>query len=110
MRSQSAARVPDVSDTAPGVLAEFLRRHPTPATRVMLVADDADDPITVTVPSEALKMFIEILDHSGAALYACQMAADMMDIKKEDLLPQVKDIITAMDFFDKSEGAQTIFI
>ena len=42
--------------------------------------------------------------------YGCQMAAEMKDIDKKDLLPQVKDKITAMDFFDKSEGAQTIFI
>ena len=53
---------------------------------------------------------IEILDDAGAEIYGCQMAAEMMDIDKKDLLPQVKDIITAMDFFDKSEGAQTIFI
>ena len=53
---------------------------------------------------------IEILDDAGAEICGYQMAAEMMDIEKEDVLPQVKDIITAMDFFDKSEGAQTIFI
>ena len=57
-----------------------------------------------------IRELIETLDDSGAELYACQMAADMMDIKKEDLLPQIKDIITAMDFIDLSEGAQTIFV
>ena len=57
-----------------------------------------------------VREMIEILDDAGAEIYGCQMAAEMMDIDKKDLLPQVKDIITAMDFFDKSEGAQTIFI
>jgi peroxiredoxin family protein len=38
------------------------------------------------------------------------MAMEMMEIAKEDLVPQVKDVITAMDFFEKAEGAQTIFI
>jgi len=57
-----------------------------------------------------VREMIEILDDAGAEIYGCQMAAEMMDIDKKDLLPQVKDIITAMDFFDKSVGAQTIFI
>ena len=57
-----------------------------------------------------VREMIEILDDAGAEIYGCQMAAEMMDIDKKDLLPQVRDIITAMDFFDKSEGAQTIFI
>ena len=57
-----------------------------------------------------VREMIEILDDAGAEIYGCQMAAEMMDIDKKDLLPQVREIITAMDFFDKSEGAQTIFI
>jgi peroxiredoxin family protein len=43
-------------------------------------------------------------------MYGCMMAMDMMDIKKEDLVPQIKDVITARDFFEKADGAQTIFI
>ena len=38
------------------------------------------------------------------------MACEMMDIKPADLVPQVKEVITAMDFIDKSEGAQVIFV
>ncbi len=60
------------------------------------------------IPS--VRELIEMLDDAGAELYGCQLALDMMDIKQEDLLPQVRDVISAMDFFDKSEGAQTIFI
>ena len=57
-----------------------------------------------------VRELIEMLDDAGAELYGCQMALDMMDIKEEDLLPQVREVISAMDFFDKAEGAQTIFI
>jgi peroxiredoxin family protein len=57
-----------------------------------------------------VRELIEMLDDAGAELYGCQLALDMMDIKEEDLLPQVRDVISAMDFFDKAEGAQTIFI
>jgi len=54
--------------------------------------------------------FLEILDDAGAELYGCQMAMEMFGMEKEDLVPQVRDVITAMDFFEKSEGAQTIFV
>ena len=91
--------VPEVSDRAPGILAEFLRRHPTPSTRVMLVADDVDDPTTVVVPSEALKMFIEILDHlkdgvgvsivpTNAEL-TTQQAADLLGVSRPYLIDKV---------------------
>lgn len=53
---------------------------------------------------------LQDLSDSGAHLYACRMAMDMFHLKKEDLVPQVEDVISAMDFFDKSAGAQIIFI
>jgi peroxiredoxin family protein len=53
---------------------------------------------------------LEILSDSGAHLYACQMAMDMFHRTKADLLPQVEEVITAMDFFEKAAGAQVIFI
>ena len=57
-----------------------------------------------------VRELIEILDDAGAELYGCQMAADMMGLSKDDLVPQVKDIISAMDFIDLTEGAQLLFI
>ena len=54
--------------------------------------------------------FLQMLDDAGAELYACQLAMDMFRVKREELVPQVKDVISAMDFFDKSQGAQIIFI
>jgi peroxiredoxin family protein len=57
-----------------------------------------------------VREMIEILDDSGAKLYACQMAMEMFKREKKDLVPQVTDVITAMDFFDVSAGAQVLFI
>lgn len=73
------------------------------ATHMMMKKIKAIDVPTV-------RELIETLSDSGAEIYACQMAMDMMDIKREDLLPQVQDVITAMEFFEKSVGAQVIFI
>ena len=53
---------------------------------------------------------LEILADSGAHLYACRMAMDMFKLTKEDLVPQVEDVITVVDFFDKAAGSQVIFI
>ena len=53
---------------------------------------------------------LDILDASGAEMYACQMAMEMFKLKREDLVPQVKGVLSAMDFFDKAAGSQVIFI
>jgi peroxiredoxin family protein len=53
---------------------------------------------------------LEILHDSGARLYGCKMAMDMFKRTRADLVPQVEDVITAMDFFEKAAGAQVIFI
>ena len=45
----------------------------------------------------------------GAELYACELAMKMFKRGREELVPQVKDVITAGDFYDLSEGAQIIF-
>ena len=61
----------------------------------------------LSLPS--VREMIEILDEAGAELYGCELAMQMFKRKKEDLLPQVKDVITAGDFYDLAEGAQIIF-
>lgn len=53
---------------------------------------------------------LQDLSDSGAHLYACRMAMDMFKRTKEDLVPQVEEVISAMDFYEKSAGAQIIFI
>ncbi len=57
-----------------------------------------------------VREMIEMLHESGAKIYACQMAMDMFKLKLEDLVPQVDGVLSAMDFYDKSAGAQIIFI
>jgi peroxiredoxin family protein len=57
-----------------------------------------------------VREMLETLEASGAELYGCHMAMEMMGLTKEDLVPQVHDVITAMDFFEKSEGAQIVFV
>ena len=52
---------------------------------------------------------LEILTDSGAELYACELAMKMFKRTKEDLVPQVIDVITAGDFYDLSENAQIVF-
>lgn len=52
---------------------------------------------------------LQILDESGAELYACELAMKMFKRTQEDLVPQVKGVITAGDFYDLAEGAQIIF-
>lgn len=58
----------------------------------------------------SVREMVEMLHEAGAKLYACQMAMDMFKRDKSDLVEQVDDVITAMDFFDVAEGAQIIFI
>jgi peroxiredoxin family protein len=57
-----------------------------------------------------VREMIEILHDSGAELYGCRMAMDMFKVERKDLVPQIDEVISAMDFFDKSAGAQIIFI
>lgn len=60
------------------------------------------------IPS--VREMLEILHEAGAKMYGCQMAMEMFQLEKDDLVPQIDEVITAMDFFDKSAGAQVIFI
>ncbi len=57
----------------------------------------------------SVKEMLEILEQSGAGIYACELAMKMFNRKKEELLPQVQDVITAGDFYELADGAQIIF-
>jgi peroxiredoxin family protein len=54
--------------------------------------------------------FLEMITDSGGHLWACRMSADMMHLEEDDLYDRVEGIISAADFIELSEGAQTIFI
>jgi peroxiredoxin family protein len=53
---------------------------------------------------------LEILHEAGAEMYSCQLAMEMFDLEQDDLVPQVKESLTAMDFWEKADGAQVVFI
>lgn len=65
----------------------------------MLVADDVGAPTMITVPSEALKMFIEVLDHlkdgvgvsivPQSAELTTQQAADLLGVSRPFLIDKV---------------------
>jgi len=57
----------------------------------------------------SVREMLQILDESGAGLYGCELAMKMFKRTKEDLVPQIKEIITAGDFYDLAAGAQIIF-
>ena len=54
--------------------------------------------------------FLDQIVASGGHLWACRMSADMMHLAEDDLYDRVEGIISAADFIELSEGAQTIFI
>ncbi len=53
--------------------------------------------------------FIELIADSGAGLYACKATVDMFGLTIDDFVPQVSDIITVGDFYERAAGAQIIF-
>ena len=57
----------------------------------------------------SVREMLKILDDPGAELYGCELAMKMFKRTKDELIPQVKDVVTAGDFFDLSAGAQMIF-
>jgi peroxiredoxin family protein len=53
--------------------------------------------------------FVELLADSGAGLYACRATVDMFGLTSADFVPQVRDIITVGEFYERAGGAQIIF-
>ena len=87
--------IPNIMGMLPGMTAF--------ATKLM---KDKMTDLQVPPVSEYLQMLVD----GGAKLYACKMSVDMMDLKKEDFVDGVIDIVTASDFMDMTHGAQVIFI
>jgi peroxiredoxin family protein len=57
-----------------------------------------------------VREYLQMLVDAGAKLYACKMSVDMMELKMDDFVDGVIDIVTAGDFMDMTEGAEIIFI
>jgi peroxiredoxin family protein len=53
--------------------------------------------------------FIELVADSGVHLYACKASVDMFGLTMEDFVPQVEDVISVGEFYEKADGGQIIF-
>jgi peroxiredoxin family protein len=53
--------------------------------------------------------FVEMIADTGAGLYACKASVDLFGLEKNDFIPEVQDIITVGEFYDKAAGGQIIF-
>jgi peroxiredoxin family protein len=53
--------------------------------------------------------FIELVADSGARLHACKASVDMFGLTMEDFVPQVEDIISVGEFYEKAAGGQIVF-
>jgi peroxiredoxin family protein len=53
--------------------------------------------------------FVEMIADTGCGLYACKASVDLFGLEKNDLIPQVQDIITVGEFYAKAAGGQIIF-
>lgn len=54
--------------------------------------------------------YLQMLVDGGAKLYACQNSVEMFNLKKDDFIDGVIDIVTVSDFLDMTEGTQIVFI
>lgn len=53
--------------------------------------------------------FVEMIADTGARLYACKASVDLFGMDRSDFIPQVEDIITVGEFYEKAAGGQIIF-
>ena len=53
--------------------------------------------------------FIEMIAETGCGLYACKASADLFGLEKNDFIPEVNDIITVGEFYEKAAGGHIIF-
>ena len=53
--------------------------------------------------------FVELVHDSGVHLYACKATVDMFGLTMDDFVPQVEDIISVGEFYEKAAGGQIIF-
>ncbi|OWY63671.1 hypothetical protein B7486_51770 [cyanobacterium TDX16] len=53
--------------------------------------------------------FLELISDTGAGIYACKASVDMFDLSEDDFIPQVDEVITVGEFYEKAAGGQIIF-
>ena len=57
-----------------------------------------------------LEELVEAAKALDINMYACEMAMHVLGLKKEDFIPEVKDVLGVASFLNLSEGGQTLFI
>jgi len=53
--------------------------------------------------------FIEMIADTGAGLYGCKASCDLFELTEDDLVEQVKAIITVGEFYEMAAGGHIIF-
>jgi peroxiredoxin family protein len=53
--------------------------------------------------------FVELISDSGAGIYACKATVDMFGLERDDFVPQVDDVITVGEFYEKAAGGEIVF-
>jgi peroxiredoxin family protein len=53
--------------------------------------------------------FIELVADSGVHLYACKATVDMFGLAMDAFVPQVEEIISVGEFYEKAAGGQIVF-
>lgn len=54
--------------------------------------------------------FLKLIHDSGGKIYACRASLEMFGISRDELVPEVDSVLTVGDFYEKSAGAEIIFI
>jgi len=53
--------------------------------------------------------FIEMISDSGAGLYACKATVEMFGLDEGSFVPQVDEVITVGEFYERAAGAEIVF-
>lgn len=110
MVGNTAMHMPDLGYVIPGLehksIPQALGRVPgmTKIATKMMKKQIADLEVP-TVPE-----FLDLLEASGVKMWACKMTFDMMKLIEADMHPGVQGVISATDFIELADGAQTMFI
>ncbi len=56
-----------------------------------------------------VREFLQMIHDSGGSIYACKASVDMFHLHREDFCPEVDNIISVGEFYEKAAGAQIIF-
>jgi len=88
--------MPEVVGVFPGM--ESLATH-----MMMKRMDELDIP--------PVSEFLDIIKASGGSIYACKLAMEMFNLKKEDLYDDIDGVLTVGQFYERYHpGTQIIFI